>query len=224
MTRPKGSRATSASQTDSEEPTRVATRSKNKNVHPGREAGVGRRTRDEIQAAKAAREAEREQVRVEKEEKEAAAVAKIAAIERKQEARYALDETPRAAAPLTRRRTSRPGNLASKKGAASTASHAIPNSDPPSESGSSSVEFVPDGVTPTEDDETTEGVTEDTDVERPKKKGRKGKGRKEKLSIRKAINHAKKAMEVNGEEILETPRPTKRTHKPTPKSSVSLRS
>ncbi|KAH9990126.1 hypothetical protein BJV77DRAFT_1160214 [Russula vinacea] len=189
MTCDKRFTATSASQSDSEEPTRVTTRSKNKTstrVLRLESARLGRKARDEIQEAKAAKEAAREQVRVENEEKDAAAIAKIAAIKQKQE------------------------TLASKKRAAPTVLHAIPSSDPLFESESSTVEFVQDGVTP------TEGETEDIDVERPKKRGRK-----DKHSIRKAINHAKEAMEVNhGEETLEIPRPAKRTHKLAQSSDV----
>jgi hypothetical protein len=195
----------SAPQTESEEPTRVATRSKNKNVHPGKEAGVVRRTREEIQAEKAAKTAAREEAQAEKGKKEAAAIERVAAIERQQEATYALDETPRCDPQK---------KVSHSTGSKPPQSPATSDLDQPSESGSSSVDFVPGDET-TEDGEVTEGTattdqvtegTATTDHNTPKKR-RKGKGprrRKEKQPIRKKIGAVKEAM---GEYSLETPRP-----------------
>jgi hypothetical protein len=204
----------SAPQTDSEEPTRIATRARNKNIHPGKEAGVVKRTRVEIQAEKAAKGAAQERARAEKEQKEAVAIENIAAIERRKEAEYALDKTPRCAVPQPQTRPSRStgSNLSTQKGAPK-APHANSDSDLPSESGSSSADFSPEDET-TEEDEATEG-TATTDLDQPKKSRRKGKGRKEKRPIRTKISNAKETMEANGEENLETPRPaSKRANKP----------
>ena len=205
-------RTTPAPPTDTEGPPRVTTRTKNKDVHPAKEAGVVKRTRAEIRAEKLARTAAREKAQNEKKEKETAAIAEVAAIERKQEARYALDETPRGAASftVTRGRSSRPNNLTGQKKVAA------PNTDSslPSESDSSSIEFVPeDDETTTEEPGTTDNTTASDVEERKKKTPRKKKDPKEKRLVRTAISQAKEAMEIDDEENFKTPRPAKRTRK-----------
>jgi hypothetical protein len=162
----------------------VATRPKNKNVRPGKEAGLERKTRSEIQAKKAAKDAAQEEARAAKEQKQALAIKKVAAMEREQEAHYALTETPRAA-PSSQRRPSRStasNSTPRKRVAVPTAPPASQDSNPPSEPSSSDGEsdkFIPEDET---DDTSTQdgGATENTtDAEQPKRKTKKARvGRK----------------------------------------------
>jgi hypothetical protein len=193
----------------------MATRSKNKTVRPGKEAGLERKTRSEIQAKKAAKDAAQEEARAAKDRKQALAITMVASMEREQEANYALTETPRAA-PFSQRRPSRStaGNSTPRK----KAPPAPRDSSPPSPSSDGqSDKFIPEDET---DETSTEegGATENTtDAEQPKRKRKKGKVRKEKRAIRKAISQAKEQLI----EDLVTPRPKKRTQKPA-ELSVSI--
>ncbi|KAM6503270.1 hypothetical protein JOM56_000213 [Amanita muscaria] len=192
-----------------QEPQRVTTRARNKDVRPGVEAGIAPKPRPVTKAQKAAKKAAEDQAQAEKEAKEAAAIERLAMLEHRNEAEYLLD-TPRAA-PLQKpsagrsSRPSRSSNLAPAK-----TSPAVPPTSPASapthlsESGQSGTDFVPQPTSASELDEEEEVTEDPSDVEKVKK----GKGRttqkKKAVQIRAAVK-SKKANLID-ESNLVTPK------------------
>jgi hypothetical protein len=144
----------------------------------------------------------------------------MAAIERKQEAQYALDETPRNATMHSKYPPDHPTSRRCSR--AKAVPIALPTdacADTPSESEPSSNDYSPDETPgPTGDDKATEdgeATEETTDAEPPRRRKQKGKGCKEKCRIRTAISHRKESMGVESLETR-TPRPaSKQTTQPT---------